>query len=139
PGHFRQWVSTDYCPGPYRANLSVIGPQRLSAWHGSGVVVRAENVSIEPWTFTTGSTGGIRLRYTLTDSTAAQLVRADVGHFARTVRPGEHVDLVCGLSPLAPGGYTLNADLTDAQPIELLSTDFVQYGSEPLAAPLVVA
>jgi hypothetical protein len=138
PDRFRRWVATDYCPGPYHARLSVLNPQTFVALRGFTVLVRAENTSVEPWTFTPGAAGGIRLRYTLTDIASAQLYRAFSGQLARTVRPGEHIDLACGLPPLARGTYVLHADLVDAQPIELLNTDFVQYGSEPLQAPVIV-
>jgi hypothetical protein len=50
------------------------------------------------------------------------------------VNPGDSIDLVCGFPPLPAGDYLLHADLLDAQPIELLNTNFVQYGSEPLMA-----
>ena len=139
PERFRKWVSTDYCPGPYRARLSVVGPQALEANRGARVVVRAANASVEPWTFAPGAAGGIRLRYTLTDTTGAPLYSGFSGRLARTVHPGEHIDLVCGLPPLARGTYVLHADLLDAQPIPLLCTDFAQYGSDPLQVPVSVA
>jgi hypothetical protein len=66
------------------------------------------------------------------------IYREDVGRFARTVRPGESLDLVCGIPPLPAGSYLLIADLLDAEAIELLNTAFVQHGSEPLEANLVV-
>ena len=101
------------------------------------MTVRAVNASVEPWHFAPGRAGGIRLRYALA---AADVLgyRAQCGQFARTVNPSEHIDLVCGLPPLAPGSYAFYADLLDAQPIELLNTDFVQYGSEPLTATVTV-
>ena len=117
----------------------MVGPQVFEANRGTRVVVRAANASVEPWTFTPGAAGGIRLRYTLTALTNAPLYRGFSGQLARTVHPGEHIDLVCGLPPLARGAYALHADLVDAQPIELLSTDFAQYGSEPMTAPVYVA
>jgi hypothetical protein len=137
PDRFRRWVATDYCPGPYRAQLSVVGPTTCAAGRGSVVTVRAVNRSVEPWHFALGRAGGVRLRYTLT--TDAFVHRAQCGQIARTVRPGEHIDLACGLPPLPPGRFAFTADLVDAQPIELLNTDFVQYGSEPLAATVTVS
>ena len=56
-----------------------------------------------------------------------------------TVPPGGFVDLVCGFPPVTkPGSYLVHADLIDAQPIEILSADFVQYGSEPIVFGLTV-
>jgi protein tyrosine/serine phosphatase len=138
PDRFRKWVASDYCPGPYRAHLSVVGPQTFEVNRGLTVIVRAANASIEPWHFTPGAAGGFRLRYTLTDSAGGPIFRGFSGHLARTVRPGEHIDLACGLAPLPRGAYMLHADLVDAQPIELLHTDFAQYGSDPLMAPVYV-
>ncbi|MBY0461419.1 MAG: tyrosine-protein phosphatase [Gemmataceae bacterium] len=138
PDRFRRWVNTDYCPGPYRANLSVVGPTSFPDGRGFVVVVRAVNTSIEPWTFTTGGAGGIRLQHTLTDVAGVTRHKAHVGHFARTVAPGEHIDLACGLPPQPAGAYPFHADLVDGQPIGLLDTGFVQYGSEPLAATVTV-
>jgi hypothetical protein len=134
PDRFRRWVATDYCPGPYRAQLTLIDPPRFAANRGFVATVRAVNTSIEPWTFATGGAGGIRLRYTLTGPTGEAVHRGACGQFARTVTPGDSIDLACGFPPLPAGDYLLHADLLDAQPIELLNTNFVQYGSEPLLA-----
>lgn len=138
PDRFRRWVATDYCPGPYRAKLSAPGHQFRTAGRGFEVLVRAENTSVEPWHFGTGAAGGVRLRYALTDAAGATRYRELSGRLERTVRPGESIDLMCGFPPLPAGTYTLHADLVDAQPIELLHTSFVQYGSEPLSTPVVL-
>ena len=37
------------------------------------------------------------------------------------------------------GEYRLHADLLDPEPVEVLNTSFVQYGSEPLLTPLIVS
>jgi hypothetical protein len=139
PNRFRRWAAEDYCPGPFRARLSVVGPTALAAGRGAAVTVRAENVSVEPWPFGPGRAGGVRLRYTLAAGGGAVVYRATCGRLARTVHPGEAIDLVCGLPPLAAGAYAFSADLLDAQPIELLNTDFVQYGSEPLHAAVTAS
>jgi hypothetical protein len=133
PDRFRRWVANDYCPGPYRAQLSLIGPTTFAAGRGGSVTVRAVNTAVEPWHFAPGRAGGIRLRYTLVDGEAI-VYRAQSGQLARSVHPGEHIDLVCGLPPLPARRYGFLADLLDAQPIELLNTDFAQYGSESLTA-----
>jgi hypothetical protein len=137
PDRFRGWVANDYCPGPYRARLTAPGHQFRPAGKGFAITVRAENTSVAPWHFNTGAAGGVRLSYSLT---AAGVIvhRALAGRFDRTVRPGEGVEIACGFPPLPAGTYTLHADLVDAQPIELLHTSFVQYGSEPLATPVVL-
>lgn len=133
PDRFRRWVATDYCPGPFRAQFAVIGPTSFAANRGATVTVRAVNTSVESWHFGTGRAGGIRLRYTLVGD-AGIACRATCGQVERTVHPGESIEFACGLPPLAAGNYSFSADLFDAQPIELLNTEFAQYGSEPLMA-----
>ncbi len=139
PERFRRWVANDYCPGPYRANLSLVGSPYFPAGRGWTTTVRATNTSVEPWHFTTGGAGGVRLRYSLTTIHSEAIHRGVSGQFARIVHPGESIDLVCGFPPRPAGAYLLHADLLDAQPIELLNTDFVQYGSEPLMATVVLS
>jgi protein tyrosine phosphatase (PTP) superfamily phosphohydrolase (DUF442 family) len=138
PNKFREWVRADYCPGAYRAKLELVGASRFGAGRGFAVEVRATNASVEPWDFTPGAAGGFRMRYTLSTTSGVNVRRAYCGQFARVVKPGESVVLKCGFPPLQPGTYLLNADLLEAQPIELLNTEFVQYGSEPLLAGLEV-
>jgi Tyrosine phosphatase family len=141
PDLFREWVREVYCPGPYRAELAVVSPVPLAVPAGRGfvVTVRATNRSVEPWTFVPGGSGGVRLRYTLYTKAGEFVFRGHAGLFARTVRPGESVELAAGFPPVArPGPHMLHADLLDAQPIDLLDTDFAQYGSDPLIAELKV-
>jgi hypothetical protein len=139
PDRFRRWAAEDYCPGPYRARLSVLGPTAFAPGRGFALVVRAENTSVEPWRLSPGGASGIRLRYTLVDPAGTPVYRGHAGHVARTVAPGEHIDLACGVPPQPAGTYAVHADLIDAQPIDLFNSNFGQYGSEPLTAPVVVA
>lgn len=138
PERFRRWVGGEYCPGPFRAQLALVSEPTFPAGRGFVVQVRATNTSVEPWRFTTGR-GGIRLCYTITASSGGHAFRAYCGHVVREVRPGESIDLTCGVPPLPAGHYQFHADLIDGEPIELLDTAFVQYGSEPLAVALTVS
>jgi protein tyrosine phosphatase (PTP) superfamily phosphohydrolase (DUF442 family) len=142
PERFRSWVKTGYCPGPFRASLEVLSPVPLVVPVGRGFVVtiRATNRAIEPWVFTTGATGGIKFRYSLKDKDGIRVVhRGQAGQLARTVQPGESIDFAAGFPPIAaPMEGVLWADMLDAQPLDLLETDFVQYGSEPLIQMLTV-
>jgi hypothetical protein len=138
PERFRRWVANDYCPGPYRAQLSLLSELKCPVNRGFTLTVRAVNTSIEPWHFMPSGAGGIQLRYTLNAQTGAIAYQSQAGLFARTVQPGESIDLQCGVPPLPAGVYVLYADLFDAAPIELLNISFVQHGSEPLEASLVV-
>jgi hypothetical protein len=132
---FEDWALNHYCPGPYRAELSLLGPNppEVPAGRGFTLTVRAKNTSIENWAFRPGASGGIRLRYQLFTWGGELLYKASAGHVERTVRPGDWIELTIGFPPVAvPNWYTVHADLLDAGPIELLGADFVQYGSEPL-------
>jgi protein tyrosine phosphatase (PTP) superfamily phosphohydrolase (DUF442 family) len=142
PDLFRRWATEEYCPGPYRAKLSLVGaptPPEVPAGRGFTLTIRAENTSIEPWTFHPGAAGGVQLRYYLYTPQGVRLFTGHAGRIAATVPPGGHIDLVAGLPPIAePGRYLVHADLLDTQPIDLLDADFVQYGSEPLLTDVFV-
>jgi hypothetical protein len=137
---FIDWATHHYCPGPYRAELTLLGPNmpEIPAGRGFVLTVRARNTSVGTWTFRPGAAGGIRLRYQLFTPGGEPLHKGSAGHRVRTVRPHESIDLTIGFPPQKPGRYTVHADLLDAGPIELLAADFVQYGSEPLLFNLVV-
>ena len=141
PALFREWAKNEYCPGPYRARLSIVGPTPHEAPVGKGFdfTVHAENTSIEPWSFRPGGAGGVQLRYYLYSTGGEKLHTGYAGRLATTVAPGESIDLKIGFPPLTtPGRYLVHADLLDTQPIELLDADFVQYGSEPLVFHVMV-
>ncbi|MCS6866020.1 MAG: tyrosine-protein phosphatase [Gemmataceae bacterium] len=138
PERLRRWVNTTYCPGPYRAELRLLTPPQFPAQRGFTFTIRATNTAIEPWRFTPGAGSGLRLCYTLTDPTGQPIYRGYAGFWARWVHPGEFLDIVCGVPPLPAGAYQLHSDLHDIEPIELLTTAFVQYGSEPLEIPIDV-
>lgn len=141
PDRFRRWATREYCPGPYRADLSVVGSPRpeVPAGRGFNLTVRAANAAIEPWEFRPGAAGGVQLRYHLYSAAGEKVFTGHAWRFARTVRPGESVDLVAGFPPLpTPGKYVVNIDLLDTQPIDKLDADFSQYGSELLVFDIVV-
>ncbi|QDU19102.1 tyrosine-protein phosphatase [Urbifossiella limnaea] len=137
---FRQWATAEYCPGPYRARLTLIDPApAYPAARGVPLHVRCENTAIEPWVFRPGSAGGVQLRYSVYTPTGTKLYVGHAGRLAATVAPGESITLVAGLPPLRePGRYVFHADLVDTQVIDLHDADFVQYGSEPLVADVTV-
>jgi protein tyrosine phosphatase (PTP) superfamily phosphohydrolase (DUF442 family) len=140
PERFRHWLKNAYCPGPFRASFEAITPLPLEfpAGRGFSVKIRATNRAIEPWVFNPGATGGIKLRYALYKDVGI-VYRDKAGQIARTVRPGESIDFTLGFPPLAaPMAGLLWADLVDAQPLEMLETDFVQYGSEPFMQKFVM-
>ena len=114
--------------------MPLIAPGR----RGFTVEIRATNRSVEPWTFSPGGSGGVQLRYTLYTKAGAFVYRGHAGLLARTIHPGESIDLTAGFPPIAAGLHMLHVDLLDAQSIALLDTDFSQYGSEPLIVELTV-
>lgn len=135
PDVFRRWVERDYCPGAYRADLALLGPNPATIPARTGFVlpIRAANTSVEPWQFQTGGSGGVQLRYQLFVPDGARLYKGTVGHFTRVVRPGESIEFAAGFPPIAqPGRYLVHADMLETAPIDLHDADFVQYGSEPL-------
>jgi protein tyrosine/serine phosphatase len=139
PDTFRHWATNEYCPGPYRAELTLLAPVEAAAGRGFTATIRAKNTSVEPWVFKPGPAGGIQMRYGLFTGTGAFIYRGHAGLFDRVVKPGESIDLVAGFPPLPlPGTYVVHADMLDTQAISLLDADFVQYGSEPLMIPVVV-
>ena len=134
PEGFRNWVKTGYCPGPFRAGLEIIAPRPLVVPVNRGfvVTVRATNRSIEPWIFTTGGAGGIKFRYAFYRD-GNRIHHGQCGQLSRTVQPGESINFEAGFPPIAnPMEGIFWGDMLDAQQLDLLETDFVQYGSEPL-------
>jgi hypothetical protein len=134
-------VANVYCPGPFRAEIAVIAPLPLVVPAGRGFIVtlRATNRAIEPWHFRTGGSGGVRLRYSLYKQDGTFLYRGHAGAINRIVNPGESIEFAAGFpTVVAPGPHMLHADLLDCQPIDLLDTDFAQYGSSPLITELAV-
>jgi hypothetical protein len=108
----------------------------VPAGAGFSLTIRATNRAEQLWRFAPGGSGGVRLGYTIHTATGALVYRGQAGLFARIVNPGESIDLVAGFPPLKPGSHMINADLIDAQPIDLLDTVFAQYGSEALTVGL---
>jgi protein tyrosine phosphatase (PTP) superfamily phosphohydrolase (DUF442 family) len=140
PERFRHWVKNVYCPGPFRAVIDAIAPQPLEVPVGRGftITLRATNKAIEPWVFKPGAMGGIKMRYVFYKD-GESFYRDKTGQLSKTVQPGESIDLTLGFPPInTPTIGLLWADLIDAQPLEMLETDFVQYGSEPFMQNIVV-
>ena len=140
PERFKDWALNHYCPGPYRAELSLVSPKPfVDVGRGFTLTVQAKNTSVANWIFHTGPAGGVQLRAHLFTTTGQKLFTARAGLFETTVKPGDSLDLVVGFPPVKEAGrYLIHADLLDAQPIDLHDADFVQYGSEPLIFDLNV-
>lgn len=140
PERFRRWATAEYCPGPYRARITLAGDRtEFPANQGIRIDVRCENTSVEPWVFRPGAAGGVQLRFQLYTPDGTRVHVGHAGRLAATVPPGAGITLAAGLPPVKePGRYVFHADLLDTQAIDLHDADFVQYGSEPLVANLTV-
>jgi len=138
---FRDWAANHYCPGPYRAELTLLGPAKPTLERGRGftLTIRAKNTSVQNWTFHTGPAGGIQLRAHLLSDAGRKMYTAHAGLVEATLKPGDSRDFIVGFPPVTePGRYLIHADLLDTQPIDLHDADFVQYGSEPLIFEVIV-
>jgi protein tyrosine phosphatase (PTP) superfamily phosphohydrolase (DUF442 family) len=134
PDLYREWVANHYRPGPFSAELSVVGAKPVvERGRGFAVTIRVKNTSVQAWTFRTGPAGGIQLRAGLFNEAGAKLHTARAGLFEGRLEPGQSREFTVGFPPLAtPGRYLVHADMLDSQSIDLHDSDFVQYGSEPL-------
>jgi protein tyrosine phosphatase (PTP) superfamily phosphohydrolase (DUF442 family) len=128
PAAFRQWATTDYCPGAGRARLELVGGPGV-AEVGKPVVftVRAYNTSREAWPFRAGTRVGVHAWYVVQGPDGKVMFNDNAGFFDRTVPPGGSVDLALPVpAPAVPGRYRLYVDLTQR------NVTFTQYGSEAL-------
>lgn len=134
PDLYREWVAKHYRPGPFSAELIVVGDKPVTErGRGFTVTIRAKNTSMQTWVFRRGPAGGVQLRASLFNEAGAKLHATRAGLFEGCLEPGASRDFVVGFPPLAaPGRYLVHADMLDSQPIDLHDSDFVQYGSQPL-------
>ena len=134
PDIFRQWVAKDYVPGPYRGQIEILSPTDLTIPVGKGFVmsVRVTNRSIRDWELKPGPARSVYLRYVLYGPLGSVLYEGRVGMRRLTLPPGGNVVLEAAFPPVKePGPYSVGFDFRDAQTINLLDSDFAQYGSEP--------
>jgi hypothetical protein len=144
PDRFRDWLDRHYSPGPAVSELTLLDtvPESLPSTEPLALRVRVTNRSAEAWEFTPGSTAGIHLLYSASlpdEEKPRHLGRA--GLFRRTVRPGDSVELTMVFPPLkVPGTYLIKAEMVDYRGagVDVRSTSFVQFGSDPLTALLKV-
>lgn len=135
PERFRWWATSEYIPGPYRAELVLLNPidGRIPIGQGFTVTVEATNRGLKPWQLKPGPAGGIHMKYALANPFVGRLYTGQVGFWRGEVPPGASVRFVAGFPPVQQAGqYLAHFDLRDAQAIDLLDSDFCQYGSDPL-------
>lgn len=128
PAAFRHWATTDYCPGPGRARLELVGgPNEVKVGEPVVFTVRAYNTSRESWQFRAGTKVGVHAWYVVQAPDGTMILHDTAGFFDRTVAPGEHVDLALPVpAATLPGKYHLYVDL------EQRNVTFTQFGSEAL-------
>lgn len=134
PDLFREWAANVYVPGPYKAEIAVVSPadHRVPVGRGFVLTVRATNRGNRPWVLKPGPAGGIYLRYSLYSPFHGVMYRGEAGLRRATIAPGESVDFAAAYPPVDKAGqYIAGFDFRDAQAIDLLDSDFAQYGSEP--------
>jgi protein tyrosine phosphatase (PTP) superfamily phosphohydrolase (DUF442 family) len=125
---FRQWATSEYCPGPGRAKLEWLSAAECVEV-GKPVVftVRAHNTSRATWRFTAGSRIGIHASYVVINSKGQVHYSGKAGFLDATVPPGEFIDLALPVpAPASAGRFVTFIDLSDR------NVSFTQYGSEPL-------
>ena len=134
PDVFRHWVANAYVPGQYRGSIEILEPKdnRIPVGQGFIVKVRVTNLSIRPWHFKPGPAGSVYLRYVLYDQDGSERYNGRLGLRRMTLPPGGIIDFDAAFPSVpTPGYYPAGFDFRDAQTIDLLDSDFAQYGSEP--------
>lgn len=141
PARFRDWALNHYSPGPAVSELALVTP--IPATLPSkpfALTLRATNRSKDAWRFTPGTTAGLHLQYRVYDSTGALAYEDMAGLLKKTVPPGDSIDLLMAFPKLAPGTYTLRAEMADFEgaAVAVRAQYFFQFGSEAFMAPIVI-
>jgi protein tyrosine phosphatase (PTP) superfamily phosphohydrolase (DUF442 family) len=142
PALFRDWMLNHYKPGPAVAELAWESPipETIPAQKSFALTLRATNRSADPWRFTPGTTAGIHLQYRLFDVNGATVHDDVAGLMRRTVQAGESIDLLLAFPKLAPGRYTLRAEMADftGAAVSVRAKFFYQFGSDAMMATIIV-
>ena len=127
---------TDYCPGPFRAELAVLAPVPLAvpARRGSRSTIRATNRRSSRGRSARRRGRSAAAVHAAHEGRASSSTAGTPGCSPGRCTPASRSTSPPGSRRCAAGPYMLHADLLNAQPIDLLDTDFAQYGSEPLIA-----
>jgi hypothetical protein len=128
PARFRQWATSEYCPGPGRARLVWQNAANVVAT-GKPVVftVRAYNTSREAWQFMAGTRTGVHAEYVVVGDNGRVVHTGMAGFLDATVAIGSFIDLNLPIpAPPSSGHYVVFVDLSQR------NVSFTQYGSEPL-------
>jgi hypothetical protein len=131
PQRFRQWATSEYCPGECRCRIEVLEPLgepiHVPALQPTAIRVRCWNTSIKPWRLHPGNNTGIHLGMWIFDDQRREVGAGRTGLYHAVVPPGQYIDLTMVTPALLPGTYDLRADMMDEQ-----QAVFNQTGSEPL-------
>jgi protein tyrosine phosphatase (PTP) superfamily phosphohydrolase (DUF442 family) len=124
---FLRWLDEGY--RQYSVEWELVDrPKAVGASEGSIFLVRAHNVSTQPWHFQSARSAGFHATYYVRDPDNHPAYQGRAGLFEATVNPGEFIDLKVVVPALHyPGCYRLTVDLTDEQ-----FCVFCQIGAEPL-------
>src|SRR5262249_14902826 len=108
---FRLWATRDYCPGPFRAEMTLLSKPHLSAGQPGSVQLQVRNDSVQTWQLTPGTTSGIHLQFQIYDTDGHRIHAGHAGLFSARVLPGECLNLTLPVGALPPGKFQLTADL----------------------------
>jgi len=133
---FRRWACEEYRGGWCQHAIESFEPMQAVCKTGEplGFRVRLRNISARVWNFRPHDTAGVHLGVEVLDAgnRLMHLVRA--GKLERDVAPGETVELVVAVPPLAQAGrYRLRMDMIDEG-----QCWFQQAGAEPREEEIVV-
>jgi protein tyrosine phosphatase (PTP) superfamily phosphohydrolase (DUF442 family) len=134
PQRFRQWVVHEYRGGPcqYRFEGVEIPQQPIPVKQPLAIRIKLRNTSAETWHFSPLENAGVHVNYVLYDGKGRCVAAERAGMFRKDVPPGERVDLVVPVNPVAqPGRYRLVLTMSEEQ-----MGGFVQMGSEPFETRL---
>lgn len=136
PRHFRHWAAHEYRGGHClcRFESCTISPPMPRVGEPFTVHVRVLNASKHPWRFKPTRSAGIHLGLVIFDETGQEQITDRSGLRAKTVAPGEMIDLIAPVRGLdRPGRYRVFLDMVDEQ-----LGWFYQMGSDPLERELII-
>lgn len=130
---FRTFVKSGYTAGPAKVHWESIHVPAMRASQQAAFNICVKNESAETWHFRPGTGSGVHLRFTVTDPVGTIRQNGVAGLFRKSVEPGQSVELQIAVNGLAPGPYTLTANLHESPDVS-----FAQLGCEPLVQEFVV-
>jgi len=134
PTVFRHWVLQEYCPGPCRATMRIIGTPQPSRHQGTSIRLWVRNDSIETWQLQPGTRTGVHARFLIAHESGQIAAVGYGGQFLAQVAPGESIELTLPVPPMQHAGkHVLSIDMVDGHDMS-----FAQVGSPSLLREVIV-